>query len=287
MTGFGKSVCEFQNKKIVAEIKSLNSKQMDISTRISGLYREKDIEIRSRIAQVLERGKVDFALYTDNTSAEANCHINTSVFEDYRKQIVALAAATGLEEPKDWFQLLLKIPDVMKTEVQDLDEDEWNVAQTAIDNAISQLITFRKQEGEGLEKFFLSKITNIENLLAEVPNYERARIDKIKSRFEDNLKSLEDKITYDQNRVEQELIFYIEKLDISEEKQRLANHLKYFRDTLANGESQGKKLGFIAQEMGREINTLGSKANHSELQIVVVKMKDELEQIKEQVLNVL
>ena len=287
MTGFGKSVCEFQNKKIVAEIKSLNSKQMDISTRISGLYREKDIEIRSRIAQVLERGKVDFALYTDNTSAEANCHINTSVFEDYRKQIVALAAATGLEEPKDWFQLLLKIPDVMKTEVQDLDEDEWNVAQTAIDNAISQLITFRKQEGEGLEKFFLSKITNIENLLAEVPNYERARIDKIKSRFEDNLKSLEDKITYDQNRVEQELIFYIEKLDISEEKQRLANHLKYFRDTLANGESRGKKLGFIAQEMGREINTLGSKANHSELQIVVVKMKDELEQIKEQVLNVL
>ncbi|HOH95629.1 MAG: YicC family protein [Paludibacteraceae bacterium] len=287
MTGFGKSVCEFQNKKIVAEIKSLNSKQMDISTRVSGLYREKDIEMRSRIAQVLERGKVDFALYTDNTSAEANCHINTSVFEDYRKQIVALAAATGLEEPKDWFQLLLKIPDVMKTEVQDLDEDEWNVAQTAIDNAISQLITFRKQEGEGLEKFFLSKITNIENLLAEVPNYERARIDKIKSRFEDNLKSLEDKITYDQNRVEQELIFYIEKLDISEEKQRLANHLKYFRDTLANGESQGKKLGFIAQEMGREINTLGSKANHSELQIVVVKMKDELEQIKEQVLNVL
>jgi uncharacterized protein (TIGR00255 family) len=287
MTGFGKSVCEFQNKKIVAEIKSLNSKQMDISTRVSGLYREKDIEMRSRIAQVLERGKVDFALYTDNTSAEANCHINTSVFEDYRKQIVALAAATGLEEPKDWFQLLLKIPDVMKTEVQDLDEDEWNVAQTAIDNAISQLIVFRKQEGEGLEKFFLSKITNIENLLAEVPNYERARIDKIKSRFEDNLKSLEDKITYDQNRVEQELIFYIEKLDISEEKQRLANHLKYFRDTLANGESQGKKLGFIAQEMGREINTLGSKANHSELQIVVVKMKDELEQIKEQVLNVL
>ena len=287
MTGFGKSVCEFQNKKIVAEIKSLNSKQMDISTRVSGLYREKDIEMRSRIAQVLERGKVDFALYTDNTSAEANCHINTSVFEDYRKQIVALAAATGLEEPKDWFQLLLKIPDVMKTEVQDLDEDEWNVAQTAIDNAISQLITFRKQEGEGLEKFFLSKITNIENLLAEVPNYERARIDKIKSRFEDNLKSLEDKITYDQNRVEQELIFYIEQLDISEEKQRLANHLKYFRDTLANGESQGKKLGFIAQEMGREINTLGSKANHSELQIVVVKMKDELEQIKEQVLNVL
>ena len=287
MTGFGKSVCEFQNKKIVAEIKSLNSKQMDISTRVSGLYREKDIEMRSRIAQVLERGKVDFALYTDNTSAEANCHINTSVFEDYRKQIVALAAATRLEEPKDWFQLLLKIPDVMKTEVQDLDEDEWNVAQTAIDNAISQLITFRKQEGEGLEKFFLSKITNIENLLAEVPNYERARIDKIKSRFEDNLKSLEDKITYDQNRVEQELIFYIEKLDISEEKQRLANHLKYFRDTLANGESQGKKLGFIAQEMGREINTLGSKANHSELQIVVVKMKDELEQIKEQVLNVL
>ncbi|NCC98794.1 MAG: YicC family protein [Bacteroidia bacterium] len=287
MTGFGKSVCEFQNKKIVAEIKSLNSKQMDISTRISGLYREKDIEIRSRIAQVLERGKVDFALYTDNTSAEANCHINTSVFEDYRKQIVALAAATGLEEPKDLFQLLLKIPDVMKTEVQDLNDEEWNAAQSAIDNAISQLIAFRKQEGEGLEKFFLSKITNIENLLAEVPNYERARVDKIKSRFEDNLKSLEDKITYDQNRVEQELIFYIEKLDISEEKQRLANHLKYFRDTLANGESQGKKLGFIAQEMGREINTLGSKANHSELQIIVVKMKDELEQIKEQVLNVL
>ncbi|MCQ2360368.1 MAG: YicC family protein [Paludibacteraceae bacterium] len=286
MTGFGKSVIPFGGKKIIAEIKSLNSKQMDISTRVSGAYKEKDIEIRSLISQRLERGKVDFSLYTDATE-EGTLQINADAFKSYKEYLSSLAKSNSIEEPQDWFQVLLRIPDVMHAGVEELTEEEWNEASKAVAEAIDKLQQFRIQEGAGLEKFFTNKLNNIESLLGEVPQYERARIDKIKSRLEDNLKEIDDKIKFDPNRLEQELIFYIEKLDISEEKQRLANHINYFREVMANEKGQGKKLGFIAQEMGREINTLGSKSNHSEMQIIVVKMKDELEQIKEQVLNVL
>lgn len=286
MTGFGKSVIPFGGKKIIAEIKSLNSKQMDISTRVSGAYKEKDIEIRSLISQRLERGKVDFSLYTDATE-EGTLQINADAFKSYKEYLSQLAKSNSIEEPQDWFQVLLRIPDVMHTGVEELTEEEWKEASKAVSEAIDKLQQFRIQEGAGLEKFFTNKLNNIESLLGEVPQYERARIDKIKSRLEDNLKEIDDKIKFDPNRLEQELIFYIEKLDISEEKQRLANHINYFREVMANEKGQGKKLGFIAQEMGREINTLGSKSNHSEMQIIVVKMKDELEQIKEQVLNVL
>lgn len=286
MTGFGKSVIPFGGKKIIAEIKSLNSKQMDISTRVSGAYKEKDIEIRSLISQRLERGKVDFSLYTDATE-EGTLQINADAFKSYKEYLSSLAKSNSIEEPQDWFQVLLRIPDVMHTGVEELTEEEWKEASKAVSEAIDKLQQFRIQEGAGLEKFFTNKLDNIESLLGEVPQYERARIDKIKSRLEDNLKEIDDKIKFDPNRLEQELIFYIEKLDISEEKQRLANHINYFREVMANEKGQGKKLGFIAQEMGREINTLGSKSNHSEMQIIVVKMKDELEQIKEQVLNVL
>lgn len=286
MTGFGKSVVPYQEKKIIVEVKSLNSKQMDVSTRVASIYREKDIEIRSAISKALERGKVDFAIYTD-TTADLSMQINANAFRSYKEYLSGLAKENGIDEPADWFQTLLRIPDVMKTGVEELTDDEWVAASSAIDDAINKLQQFRIQEGEGLQKFFTEKLNNIESLLNEVPQYERARIDKIKGRLEDNLKELDEKIKFDANRLEQELIFYIEKLDISEEKQRLANHINYFRDVMAKESGQGKKLGFIAQEMGREINTLGSKSNHSEMQIIVVKMKDELEQIKEQVLNVL
>lgn len=286
MTGFGKSVIPFSGKKIIVEIKSLNSKQMDISTKVASAYREKDIEIRSLISQRLERGKVDFSIYTDST-AESALQINADAFKSYKEYLSSLAKSNSIEEPQDWFQVLLCIPDVMHTGVEELTEEEWAEASKAVTEAIDKLQQFRIQEGAGLEKFFTNKLNNIETLLAEVPQYERARIDKIKSRLEENLKEIDDKIKFDANRLEQELIFYIEKLDISEEKQRLSNHINYFREVMANEKGQGKKLGFIAQEMGREINTLGSKSNHSEMQILVVKMKDELEQIKEQVLNVL
>lgn len=287
MTGFGKAVVEFRNKKIIAEIKSVNSKQMDISTRITGLYREKEIEIRSLIAQTLERGKVDFSLYTDTLESETAGTINASVLAAYQNQIKTIAQEQGIPCPTDWFSVLLRLPEVMHSQPQEVDEEEWKAVGLAVNQALAALVAFRTQEGASLERFFASKIDAISALLQEVQQYERPRIDKIKARLEENLRNLDDKITYDANRLEQEIIFYIEKLDITEEKQRLGNHLKYFRETMQDGHGQGKKLGFIAQEMGREINTLGSKANQSDMQIVVVKMKDELEQIKEQVLNVM
>ncbi len=287
MTGFGKCTVPFAGKKIIAEIKSLNSKQIDMSSRVAGVYREKDIELRNTISQRLERGKIEFALYYDASAQSTAMQINAEAFSSYKNYLSELAAKNQIPEPQDWFQVLLRIPDVLHTEAAELTDDEWLAACQAVDGAVEQLVAFRNQEGAGLESFFSKKLENIETLLAEIPKYERARIDKIKSRLEDNLKEIGDSVKYDANRLEQEMIFYIEKLDISEEKQRLTNHIKYFREVMASEHGQGKKLGFIAQEMGREINTLGSKSNHSEMQIIVVKMKDELEQIKEQVLNVL
>ena len=287
MTGYGKSVAVYKGKKINVEIKSLNSKSLDLSTRIAPLYREKEMEIRQTIQQRVLRGKVDFAIWIEK---DADCDatvINAALAENYCKQIKAIAQRCNIPEPEDWFLTLMRMPDVTaKTEVETLDDEERAVARAAGDNAIDKHVDFRTQEGAALQKKFGEKIDNIESLLLSIEPYEKARVEKIRSRIVEGLKSIPD-VEYDKNRLEQELIYYIEKLDISEEKQRLANHLKYFRETMDEGHGQGKKLGFIAQEMGREINTTGSKSNNAEMQNIVVKMKDELEQIKEQVLNAL
>ena len=288
MTGYGKATAELPDKKINVEIKSLNSKAMDLSARIAPLYREKEMEIRNEISRMLERGKVDFSLWIEKKDAEQLATpINQELVEAYYKRIKEISASAGIPEPADWFATLLRMPDVMtKNETQELSDEEWAVAHVAVEEAIGHLIDFRKQEGAALEKKFREKIENIARLLESVAPYEQERVGKVKDRITDALeKTLS--VDYDKNRLEQELIYYIEKLDVNEEKQRLSNHLKYFISTLESGSGQGKKLGFIAQEMGRDINTLGSKSNHAEMQKIVVQMKDELEQIKEQVLNVM
>ena len=288
MTGYGKAVVAYKEKKINVEVKSLNSKSLDLSARIAPLYREKEMEIRRLLAQKLERGKVDFSLWVEKESTVDATPINAALVENYYKQIKAISASTGIPEPEDWFTTLLRLPDVTtKTEVEVLDDEEWEVAQQAINEAVEKLIEFRKQEGAALQKKFTEKIDNIANLLKSIEPFEKSRVPKIREKIIDGLKQIPE-VDYDKNRLEQELIYYIEKLDINEEKQRLTNHLKYFHETMKeSGHGVGKKLGFIAQEMGREINTTGSKSNQAEMQNIVVKMKDELEQIKEQVLNAL
>lgn len=288
MTGYGKAVVTYKEKKISVEIKSLNSKNFDLSTRIAPLYREKEMEVRQTLANLLERGKVDFSLWIEKDAALDATPINVQLVKNYYQQIKNIATEIGIPEPNDWFSTLLHLPDVTtKTEIEVLEEDEWNVTKQAIDKAVECLIDFRKQEGAALERKFHKKINNIEALLKSIEPYEESRVPKIKEKIIEGLEQVA-KVDYDRNRLEQELIYYIEKLDINEEKQRLANHLNYFRETMQEkGHGIGKKLGFIAQEMGREINTTGSKSNQAEMQNIVVKMKDELEQIKEQVLNVL
>ena len=288
MTGYGKAVVVYKEKKINVEVKSLNSKSLDLSARIAPLYREKEMEIRRLLAQKLERGKVDFSLWVEKESTVDATPINAALIENYYKQIKAISESTGIPEPEDWFTTLLRLPDVTaKTEVEVLDEEEWLVAQQAINEAIEKLTEFRKQEGAALQKKFTEKIDNIANLLKSIEPFEKNRVPKIREKIIDGLKQIPE-VDYDKNRLEQELIYYIEKLDINEEKQRLTNHLKDFHETMKeSGHGVGKKLGFIAQEMGREINTTGSKSNQAEMQNIVVKMKDELEQIKEQVLNAL
>ncbi|MDD4197896.1 MAG: YicC family protein [Paludibacter sp.] len=287
MTGFGKATGEYNGKKIVVEIKSLNSKQLDISTRLAGLYRDKDIEIRNEISQGLERGKIDFSLYIENSGKETNTQINQSVIEAYHNQIQAISVNTGIDVPANWFEILLRLPEVMKTETTELDENEWIKVKEIMANAIGQLKDFRIQEGKSLEQVFKNKIAHIADLLKKISPFEAERVEKIKAKLEENLQNISEKFDYDKNRLEQELIYYIEKLDVNEEKTRLKTHLDYFIQTMENEHAPGKKLGFITQEIGREINTLGSKSNHSEMQKIVVLMKDDLEQIKEQILNVL
>ncbi|MBU3855279.1 MULTISPECIES: YicC/YloC family endoribonuclease [Bacteroides] len=287
MTGYGKATATFGDKKINVEIKSLNSKAMDLSTRIAPLYREKEMEIRNLISKVLERGKVDFSIWIEKDAAETATPINTALVENYYNQIRTISENCRIPLPQDWFATLLRMPDVLtKVEAQELEEEEWTVVRKTVEEALQRLVDFRKQEGEALEMKFNEKLDNIERLLESIEPFEKERVAKIKERITDALERILD-TDYDKNRLEQELIYYIEKLDINEEKQRLANHLRYFRETMASGHGQGKKLGFIAQEMGREINTTGSKSNHAQMQNIVVQMKDELEQIKEQVLNVM
>ncbi len=278
MTGYGKAVAALEGKKVYVEIKSLNSTALDLSTRIAPLYREKEMQIRQTIAKALERGKVDFSLWVEKNAATTVASINQAAVADYYAQVSALSAATGIPVPADILSTLLRMPDALATtEAEELTEAEWDVVSRTIDEAIANLVDFRKQEGAALERKFNEKVDNIEALLHSI---------EIRQRIADSLQKLGD-VTYDAGRLEQEMIYYIEKLDINEEKQRLTNHLNYFRETLRSGQGQGKKLGFIAQEMGREINTTGSKSNQAEMQNIVVKMKDELEQIKEQVLNVM
>lgn len=289
MTGFGKAVRICNNKKITAEIKSLNSKQLDLSIRLPQSYREIELELRNMVSKSLERGKVDLYIYTETVGNSASANFNVPMLKSYKEQLETISASLGIPAPQDWYATLLRLPDAIisaDANNAEVSEVEIDAVKEAVNEAVKSLIEFRTQEGNRLYLFFKEKINNIRQLLSEVVPYESDRIAKIKKRIHDSLTKLEG-IEYDHNRFEQEMIFYIEKLDITEEKLRLTNHLDYFIDTLDNGHGQGKKLGFISQEMGREINTLGSKSNHAEMQKIVVKMKDELEQIKEQILNVM
>ena len=288
MTGFGKADAHFNGKKIHVEVKSLNSKAMDLSTRIAPLYREKEMEIRQLLSKALERGKVDFTLWVEKDETSSAGTISSTIVADYVSQIRQICKDQSLPEPQNVWDLVLRLPETTQTVVtEELTVEEWQVVLTAINEAVAHLVDFRKQEGAALYLKFTEKVDNIERYLGEIEPFEKGRVEKIRQRLTDRLAELKG-VDYDKNRLEQELIYYIEKLDISEEKQRLANHLRYFRETMQeDGRGQGKKLGFIAQEMGREINTTGSKSNQAEMQNIVVKMKDELEQIKEQVLNVM
>lgn len=287
MTGYGKAVVAYKDKKINVEVKSLNSKALDLSTRIAPLYREKEMEIRQLIAHSLTRGKVDFAIWVEKDTLVDATPVNAALVENYYRQLKAAVDRAGMPEPADWLTTIMRMPDVLtRTEVEQLSDEEWTAAHEAIDKALAALIDFRRQEGAALERKFHEKVDNIEQLLADIEPFEKSRVAKIREQIVKGLEALPG-VAYDRNRLEQELIYYIEKLDISEEKQRLANHLRYFRQTMAEEQPNGKKLGFIAQEMGREINTTGSKSNQAEMQNIVVRMKDELEQIKEQVLNAL
>ena len=287
MTGFGKAVKQTPELKITVEVKSLNSKQIDISSRVPGSCRELDLEMRAIISQRLKRGKVDLTVNIEGTAANDSATLDIETLQIYKQQIEQARASLGLPEPADWYATLLRLPDVVRTNSSTglRPEIRTDILET-LNRAIDELISYRRNEGSKLETFFSDRVSLIGELLTTVGPYEVERVTKIRRRIEENLASLT-KIDVDRARLEQEMIFYIEKLDINEEKQRLATHLSYFIDTMNGVEGQGKKLGFIAQEMGREINTLGSKSNHAEMQRIVVKMKDELEQIKEQVLNVL
>ena len=287
MTGYGKSVAEYKGKRITAEIRSLNSKALDLSTRVAPIYREREMEIRAMVSRRLERGKVDFSLWVEQDEAAEAARVNLPVALAYKSEIAEASQALGIAEPADWWPLLMRLPDVVeKAPQQELTDEEWQVAAGAVEAAVDALVQFRQQEGEALQRKFQEKLDRIGQLLSDIEPYEKSRVSKIRQRIEDGLAAIP-AVEYDRGRLEQEMIYYIEKLDISEEKQRLANHLRYFRETMEEGHGQGKKLGFIAQEMGREINTTGSKSNLSEMQNLVVMMKDELEQIKEQVLNVM
>lgn len=288
MTGFGKSTVETTNKKITVEIKSLNSKQLDLNSRVPAVYRDKELELRNTVGRPLERGKVDMIVSVENLGSEAAVSLNVEALAAYKEQIEAASAALGIPAPDDWYSILLRFPDTMRSDAQsEVDDEEINALFTAANNAVTALMDYRRAEGRKLESFFAERIAKIAALLAEVDGFEVQRVEKIRTRIEEGLRKIPG-IEIDKGRLEQEMIFYIEKLDVNEEKQRLGQHLAYFIETMdAPQPGQGKKLGFISQEMGREINTLGSKSNHADMQRLVVKMKDELEQIKEQVLNVM
>lgn len=282
MTGFGKASLQLPTKKITVEIKSLNSKGLDLNTRMPSIYREMELGLRNQLSQRLERGKIDFSLYIEITGEETSSKINVPIVKGYINQMKAVIPNA---DETELMKMAVRMPDALKTERDEIDENEWKQIQTVIDDATNNIAQFRIDEGVSLEKEFLHRIANIMTLMNDAVAYDVERIDTVKNRLRTALDELQ--MNVDENRFEQELIFYLEKYDITEEKVRLENHLNYFIETLAGTEANGRKLGFITQEMGREINTMGSKSNHSEMQKLVVMMKDELEKIKEQVLNVL
>ncbi len=291
MTGFGRGSAQTSTKRVKVEIKSLNSKQLDLSLRVPAYFREMEVTMRNPIAAKLERGKVELAATVENLVAEPSTTVNIDLLGAYKRQLEEMGSSLNLPEPTDWYGLLLRMPESMKSEQVSIGEDDEDAFFRACNEAIDSLIEFRRREGRKLYSFFIEKIGKIRQLLDEVSPLEEERVPKIRERLEEQLSRLSS-IEYDRGRLEQELIFYIEKLDVTEEKLRLATHLNYFMETLGSDTGypeavQGKKLGFIAQEIGREINTLGSKSNHAGMQKIVVRMKDELEQMKEQVLNVL
>ncbi len=288
MTGYGKASATYNDKKITAEIKSLNSKALDLTARIAVCYREKEMELRAMISNTLLRGKVEFSLWVERDETEQAARLNAPLIKKYMEQFQEANTQYGIPVPENLTEVILRLPDAVSKQdtAEELAEEEWNVARSVAEQAVNQLMEFRTQEGKALEQKFREKADNIEALMKSIEPYEKARTEKIRQRLTDALSTIPE-VEYDRGRLEQEMIFYIEKLDINEEKQRLFHHLEYFRETLSGEYGQGKRLGFIAQEMGREINTTGSKSNQAEMQNIVVMMKDELEQIKEQVLNVL
>lgn len=287
MTGYGKAECELAQKKITIEIKSLNSKQLELNTRLPGIYRDKDLEIRKELSDKLVRGKVDFLFYAESMGTESNAAINSAIVKNYFRQLSEISKDLGLAVDERTLQMVMGLPEVVKTEREELDETEWKIILNTIREAIAKLDHFRIQEGISIYTDVVQNINTITSLLLKVNQYEQERTSRVKERILDGLKEISVSDTIDNNRLEQEMIFYLEKMDINEEKVRLSNHCSYFLETLGLEEAVGKKLGFIAQEIGREINTLGSKANHTEMQKLVIQMKDALEKIKEQLLNVL
>tara|TARA_Y100001968_G_C19312558_1_gene694966 strand:- start:298 stop:1155 length:858 start_codon:yes stop_codon:yes gene_type:complete len=281
MTGFGKHVVQLPSKKITIELKSLNSKSLDINARIPQAYREKELELRKMIADALERGKVDFGLYVEITGEETTAEVNQGVVKKYMEQLANIADGDDIK----LLELALRMPDTLKTDKNDIDETEYESITKAMQEALSEIVNFRNEEGKVLEKDFIERLDNLSALLEKVKEMDPERLGTVRERLDRAVADL--KVEVDANRFEQELIYYLEKYDITEEKVRLANHLNYFESTLKSSDSNGKKLGFIAQEIGREINTIGSKANYAPMQQLVVQMKDELEKIKEQMLNVL
>jgi uncharacterized protein (TIGR00255 family) len=282
MTGFGKATMQLPTKKITVEVKSLNSKGLDLSVRMPSVYREMELGLRTQIAAALERGKVDFSIFIESTSDQTSTKVNVPIVQEYMNQLKAVYADADATE---LIKMAVRMPDALKTERDEIDENDWATIQMAIDESLTNILGFRKDEGQSLEKEFQLRIGNIRNYMNQALALDSERVQAIKDRLQNAISEL--KVTIDENRFEQELIYYLEKLDITEEKVRLTNHLDYFLETINGNEANGRKLGFITQEMGREINTMGSKANHSQMQKLVVMMKDELEKIKEQVLNVL
>jgi len=282
MTGFGKATLQLPTKKITVEVKSLNSKGLDLNVRMPSVYREMELGLRNQISTVLERGKIDFSIYVETSAEQTTSKVNVPVIKSYINQLREIHADA---DETELMKMAIRMPDALKTEREEIDENDWTQIQTVIDESLTNIINFRKDEGISLEKEFLLRIGNILSLMNEAVSYDAERVETVKTRLKTALDEL--KVTVDENRFEQELIFYLEKYDITEEKVRLENHLNYFIETLAGTEANGRKLGFITQEMGREINTMGSKSNHAQMQKLVVMMKDELEKIKEQVLNVL
>ena len=285
MTGFGRATLVLPKKKITVEARSLNSKQIDINTRIPSFYKEKELDVRSYLSSTLRRGKIELAIFVENTGTDSQHKINQELVTTYMTSLQEVGA--GNVQTGELLSMAMRLPDAMKVEHQDFDKDEWLAVMNVVKEAVAALVDYRKTEGLSLEKDIKAQIATIERLHNEVPKYEQERLDTIKSRISSKLTDVLQSVDFDRDRLEQEMIYFIEKLDVSEEKVRLKNHCSYFIETMNSEESNGKKLGFISQELGREINTMGSKANHTEIQKLVVQMKDALEKIKEQTLNVL